>query len=76
METISIEILNPKAKSLLKDLANLNLIRINKVKVKSEFKDLLDKFRTNSENTPSLDEITAEVEAARKTRYEKLKSHF
>ena len=71
METISIEILNPKAKSLLKDLADLNLIRINKVKVKSEFKDLLDKFRTNSENIPSLDEITAEVEAARKARYEK-----
>ncbi len=71
METISIEILNPKAKSLLKDLADLNLIRINKVKVKSEFKDLLDKFRTNSENAPSLDEITAEVEAERKARYEK-----
>lgn len=71
METIRIEILNPKAKSLLKDLADLNLIRIDKVKVKSEFKELLDKFRSNSEHTPTLEEITAEVEAIRKARYEK-----
>lgn len=30
METIRIEILNPKAKALLKDLVNLDLIRISK----------------------------------------------
>jgi hypothetical protein len=71
METVRIDILNPKAKSLLKNLADLNLIRIEKVKPKSEFKDLLKKFRTNSDNAPSLDEITAEVESVRKARYEK-----
>ena len=71
METVRIDILNPKAKSLLKDLADLDLIRIKKEKIKSEFKELLDKFRINSENTPSLDEITAEVESVRKARYEK-----
>jgi len=70
MESIRIEILNPKAKSLLKDLAELNLIRIKKDKANTEFKNLLDKFRVNADNAPSLDEITAEVEAVRKARYE------
>lgn len=71
METISIDILNPKAKSLLKNLAELNLIRINKKEVKSEFLDLLTKLRINSEDSLTLEEITAEVEEVRKARYEK-----
>ncbi|MFO7658742.1 MAG: hypothetical protein R6W78_16905 [Bacteroidales bacterium] len=71
METIRVDILNPKAKSLLKDLADLDLIRIKKEKVKSEFKELLDNFRSNSDDAPSLDEITSEVESVRKARYEK-----
>jgi len=71
METIRIDILNPKAKSLLKDLADLDLIRIKKDKVKSEFKVLLDRFRNESDNAPSLDEITKEVDAVRNKRYEK-----
>lgn len=71
METIRVDILNPKAKSLLKGLADLDLIRIKKIKVKSEFKELLDNFRINSDDAPSLDEITSEVETVRKARYEK-----
>ncbi len=71
METLRIDILNPKAKSLLKDMADLDLIKIKKGKVKSEFRELLEKFRSNAENAPSLDEITAEVELVRKARYEK-----
>lgn len=71
METVRIDILNPKAKSLLIDLADLDLIRIKKEKVKSEFKELLDKFRINSDNAPSIEDITAEVELVRKARYEK-----
>jgi hypothetical protein len=71
METLRIDILNPKAKSFLKDLADLNLIRIKKVKVKSEFKELLVKLRINADDAPSLDEITQEVEAVRKARNEK-----
>jgi len=71
METIRIDILNPKAKSLLKDLADLDLIRIKKDKVKSEFKELLDKFRLDSVDAPSFDDITEEVESVRKARYEK-----
>ena len=71
METIRIDILNPKVKSLLKGLADLNLIRIKREKIKSEFIDLLDRLRIDSEDAPSLDEITSEVEAVRKARYEK-----
>lgn len=71
METIRIDILNPKVKSLLKDLADLDLIRIKKDKEKSEFKELLDRFRIDSEEAPPMDDIIAEVESVRKARYEK-----
>lgn len=71
METISIDILNPKAKSLLKSLADLNLIKINKESKKSDFSALLTKLRTKSKGEISLDEITKEVEEVRKSRYEK-----
>jgi len=71
METLRIEILNPKAKSLLKDLADLKLIRIEKDKVKSEFRELLNKMRKDAENAPSFEEISREVEEVRKVRHEK-----
>ncbi len=70
METIRIDILNPKAKNLLKDLAELNLIKIRKEK-KSDFSNLLNKLRSKSTEELSLDEITKEVESVRKSRYEK-----
>ena len=70
METIRIDILNPKAKNLLKDLADLNLIKIKKEK-KSDFSNLLKKLRSKSKEEISLDEITEEVESVRKSRYEK-----
>ena len=70
METITIEILNPKAKQLIKDLASLNLININKpTKKNSELKAILSKLRSNSSNIPSLEEITTEVESVRAQRY-------
>ncbi len=71
MEYIKIEILNPKAKSLIKNLADMELIRIKKDKAKSEFAELLDRLRIHSKNVPSLEEITKEVESVRKARYEK-----
>ena len=71
METIIINILNPKAKALLKDLANLDLIRIRKENSDNTFSDVLKKFRSKSVETPSLDEITKEVDAVRRARYEK-----
>jgi len=71
METIRIDIINPKAKSLLKGLADLNLIKIKKENKKSDFSTLLKKLRTKSKSEISLDEITNEVEEVRKARYEK-----
>ncbi len=71
MEIVRIEILNPKAKTLLKNLADLNLIKINKEKTKSNFSTLLEKLRTKSEDALSLEEVTNEVEQVRKSRYEK-----
>ena len=71
METIQIDILNPKVKKILKNLADLNLIKINKAKEKTDFSSLLEKLRSNPADEISLEEITAEVEQVRKLRYEK-----
>jgi hypothetical protein len=71
METIRIEIINPKAKGLIKSLADMDLIKIKKGKIKSEFIELLDRLREKSDNAPSLEEITKEVESVRKSRYGK-----
>ncbi len=68
METIKVDILNPKARKLLKDLADLNLISIRK-STKSDFSEVLDKLRSKSETVPDLDEITREVETVRSKRY-------
>ena len=70
MESLVIDILNPKAKRLLQNLADLNLIRIKKKRDKTEFNRLLERLRENAEEAPSLDEITKEVESVRKSRYE------
>lgn len=71
METIRIDIVNPKAKSLLKNLADLNLIRIKKETSKSGLKALLAKFRKNAAYDISPEEIALEVEEERSNRYEK-----
>lgn len=71
METIQIDILNPKAKKLLRTLADLNLIKINKTKNTSDFPALLQKLRAKSSDEISLDEITNEVEKVRSSRYGK-----
>jgi hypothetical protein len=70
MDTLRIEILNPKAVNLLKDLADLNLIAINDEK-KNGFADVLKRLRSKSKSAPSLDEITKEVELVRAKRYAK-----
>lgn len=71
METLRVEILNPKAKRLLKDMEDLKLISIGKLaNPKVEFKNLLSKLRANPGTMPSLDEITKEVESVRALRYE------
>ena len=68
--TIRIDILNPKAVNLLKNLADMNLISI-KEDSKKGFVTVLKKLRSNAKNAPTLDEITNEVEKVRAKRYEK-----
>jgi len=63
METIRVEIINPKARKLLNDLADMNLINIQ---LQDSFSELLSKFRNSEQQAPSLEEITAEVEAVRR----------
>lgn len=71
MESLKIEIINPKAKLLLKNLADIGLIKITDEKTKSELSEILNKLRSKSEDVTSLEEITDEVKSARKSRYEK-----
>ena len=71
MESLRIQIINPKAKRLINNLAEMDLIRIQKKKAKSDFGELLDRLRNKEMIAPSLDEINAEVESARKSRHEK-----
>lgn len=68
MNTMRIEILNPKAAKLLKDLAEMNLIAIQD-STNTGFKAILEKIRSNSKPVPTLEEITKEVEFVRNRRY-------
>lgn len=70
METIQIDILNPKAKKLLKDLADLNLIKIQRTK-KTDLSKILLSLRSEGDNAIDIDVITKEVEDVRASRYEK-----
>lgn len=70
MNTMRIDILNPKAAKLLEDLADLNLIAIQDTS-KNGFASVLKKLRSKAKSAPSLDEITSEVELVRSRRYAK-----
>ncbi|MDX9941821.1 MAG: hypothetical protein RBS53_06320 [Bacteroidales bacterium] len=71
MESLRIEILNPKAKSLLESLADLNLIKIQKEIGEAAFAELLDRLRKNQDDSFSIEDITSEVESVREQRHEK-----
>jgi hypothetical protein len=71
METITIDILNPKAKDLLKNLASMDLIKIREDDQKVNLNVLLDKLRSKSDEAPSPEEIAQEVEIVRSARYGK-----
>jgi hypothetical protein len=70
MNTIRVDILNPKAAKLLKDLADLDLIAIQDTS-KNGFTSVLKKLRSKAKSAPTLAEITKEVELARSRRYAK-----
>jgi hypothetical protein len=68
MATLNVEILNPKAKKLLKDLADLRLISISEKT--NPFLAVIKKLRSKKAII-SIDEITKEVESVRNKRYGK-----
>jgi hypothetical protein len=71
--TVKIEILNPKAKKLLNDLADLKLIAITEEKEES-FMDIVKRMRLKAKKSPvAMSEITKEVEKVRASRYAKKK---
>ena len=66
MSTFNIEILNPKAKKLLMDLADLRLISISE-NISNPFLDAVKRIRLKKAKL-SMDEITKEVENVRSKR--------
>ena len=62
MNTFTVEIVNPKADLLLRNLADMNLITIKKT---TPLSAILAKLRRNEEVVLSLEEITKEVEEVR-----------
>ena len=70
MNTLQVDILNPKAAKLLKDLADLNLIAIRNTS-KNGFATVLKKLRSKAKMAPTFNEITNEVKLVRSKRYAK-----
>lgn len=69
MTVIKIELIDPRAKILLEDLAKLDLIRIQEPESpQKRFSALLNRLRSQEEEAPDLEEITKEVEAVRAAR--------
>lgn len=72
MKTYKVELIDPKVKQLLEDLADLNLIKVEElISPKQELKQLLKKMRAKGEKNLTLEGITKEVETVRKKRYAK-----
>ena len=68
MNTIQVNILNPKADIILKDMEKQNLISIKRTSDKN-LRYVLNNLRSNAKTAPSLKEITKEVELVRTKRY-------
>ena len=69
--TFQVNILNPKATKLLKDLEKLKLISIKRDE-EDGFLKVVKRLRAKAaKNPPSLEEITKAVESVRSKRYTK-----
>jgi len=75
METLTIDIINPKAKKLLIELMAMDLIKIRKKTTNPSLKSILSKTRKYSNGALSLEEITKEVEIVRQKMYEERKDN-
>ena len=73
MNTVQVDILNPKAGKLLQDLADMNLISIKDVANDSFLKVVMRLRKKAQKKPPSLEDITKEVESVRAKRYAKEK---
>ena len=67
MEALNVQIINPKAKTLLLNLEEMNLIQI---KTNSALSQILAKLRRNEVEVPLPEEIAEEVELVRQKRYD------
>ena len=67
MEALNVQIINPKAKLLLLNLEEMNLIRIE---AKPVLSDILAKLRRNESEVSLPEEIAEEVELVRQKRYD------
>jgi len=66
---MKIELIDPRVKAILEDLAKMDLIRIQEEEEpKERLSALLTKLRSNEEEAPSIEEITKEVELVRSQR--------
>ena len=70
MITYQVDVLNPKADKLLQDLADLKLISLSETS-NDPFLTVVKRLRKKAEaiKTPTLEEITKEVESVRAKRY-------
>ena len=75
MITYQVDILDPKADRLLKDLADMNLIAIKQTD-NDGFMQVIERLRSKAEQLgpPTMDEITQEVETVRAERYARRKA--
>ena len=74
MQTFQVNILNPKAVRLLRDLADLELITLQPQPTDA-FQQVVHRLREKAASTsPPLEDITKEVETVRSKRYAKGKA--
>lgn len=70
METLTIDIVNPKARKLLEDMEDMELITIRQNEAVERLEKLLGKIRNVPGPSPTYEEITKEVEIVRQQLYE------
>jgi hypothetical protein len=81
LKTLQVEIINPKAERILKDLAAVELIRIGKkeslrTRLNRMYRDIERHQKEHGNPEPlSMEEITAEVKKVRAERYAKQKKN-
>lgn len=76
MTVLNIELIDPRAKSLLEELAKLNLIRIQE-EANTPLAAIVERIRERAKKDPISDEeIIEEVEKVRSEQYKKSASYY